>query len=382
MFKWTILSISMLTLLAGSVVAPALSIIATAFPDTSTTMLKLIITLPSLFVIPFSFISSALCKSFSKRTVVFLGLAMFLVGGVGAAFVNSVTAMLVFRAILGGGIGFLMPLSTSLISEFYEGDARMKMMGLMNASNAGAAVVTVLVAGFLATLSWRYAFGVYLLAIPVAILVAMFLPKLEAVVGKSKSKDKIPLVVYGLGATVFFIMASMFSIMTSMALYLENNNLGDAKTTGMVLSMVTLGGMISSLNLLRIRSLLKNYSMAVALAFQALGYYVLVISSSLPEVVIGVALVGSSFGVIFPTVITIATHSVAKHQTVLAMAVLTTMIYLGQFMSPLLMSLIDWVFSSESQRFQFQVISSSLALASILLALRSRFAAPQTAAKS
>lgn len=83
MLKPTIISISMATVMAGAAISPALGLIAKAFPDSSPTMIKLILTAPSIMIIPFSFLSSYLTSKLPKRTIIMFGLIIYLLGGAG-----------------------------------------------------------------------------------------------------------------------------------------------------------------------------------------------------------------------------------------------------------------------------------------------------------
>ncbi|MCJ0930653.1 MFS transporter [Virgibacillus halodenitrificans] len=138
MLKPTIISISMATVMAGAAISPALGLIAEAFPDASETMIKLILTAPSIMIIPFSFLSSYLTSKITKRTIIMIGLVIYLIGGVGAQLMSTIELLLAFRLFLGAGVGLVMPLSMSLINDYFKGSERTKMMGYNSAfSNVG-----------------------------------------------------------------------------------------------------------------------------------------------------------------------------------------------------------------------------------------------------
>src|SRR5690625_7282183 len=104
MLKPTIISISMATVMAGAAISPALGLIAKAFPDASPTMIKLILTAPSIIIIPFSFLSSYLTSKMTKRTIILIGLIIYLIGGVGPQFVSSIEMLIGLRLFLGAGV--------------------------------------------------------------------------------------------------------------------------------------------------------------------------------------------------------------------------------------------------------------------------------------
>ena len=77
-FKTSLLSISLLTIMAGAGVAPGLSKIAHAFPDVNETMIKMILSAPPFFMIFASLISGKLSNWIKKRVLLLSGLLLFL----------------------------------------------------------------------------------------------------------------------------------------------------------------------------------------------------------------------------------------------------------------------------------------------------------------
>ena len=67
-FKTAVLSLSLLTIMSGAGVVPGIYKIAEAFPGTSETVIKLIISLPPLFMI-FTALPSAFMEQFMKHSV-------------------------------------------------------------------------------------------------------------------------------------------------------------------------------------------------------------------------------------------------------------------------------------------------------------------------
>src|SRR5690625_1556963 len=266
MLKPTIISISMATVMAGAAISPALGLIAKAFPDASETMIKLILTAPSIMIIPFSFLSSYLTSKITKRTIIMVGLVIYLIGGIGPQLMSSIEMILAFRLLLGAGVGLVMPLSMSLINDYFTGHERTKMMGYNSAFSNFGGILTMLLTGWLATFGWRVPFNVYFLGLFIFILIFFFLPK--GVVQKPSAhrpKKKIPLAVYGYALAMGGIMLAYYSIATNMALYLEQNSLGGASLAGTVISFTTVGGMITSLLLVRIEMTFKNFVIPIML---------------------------------------------------------------------------------------------------------------------
>lgn len=363
MLKPTIISISMATVMAGAAISPAIGLIAKAFPDASPTLIKLILTAPSLMIIPFSFLSSYLTSKLTKRTIIMIGLVIYLFGGIVPQFVSSIELLLALRLILGAGVGLLMPLAMSLINDYYTGKERTQMMGYNSAFSNFGGIITMLLAGWLATFSWRTPFNVYFLGLFIFILVFFFLPKGELQKpDQDTRKSKLPLVTYGYALAMGGIMLAYYSIATNIALYLDQNNIGGAALAGTVVSFTTVGGMITSLFLVQIEMVFKKLVIPVMLCGMGLAFLFLSFTNSVALVMLSVCLVGFGQGSLFPILILKALDSVPSHQSDRAVALTSSFTFLGQFLSPIVLDGIGKVANSTSIRFQYGMLSITLLL--------------------
>src|SRR5699024_2841297 len=178
----------------------------------------------------------------------------------------TIEVLLVLRLILGAGVGLVMPLSMSLINDYYTGKERTQMMGYNSAFGNLGGFITLLVAGWLVPFAWGVPFTVYLLGVIIVLLIFFLLPKGEIQLPvKDKSKTRLPLAVYGYALAMGGVMLAYYSVATNIALYLEQNSLGGATLAGTIVSFTTVGGMITSLLLVRIEMTLKNFLIPVML---------------------------------------------------------------------------------------------------------------------
>lgn len=174
--SWSILSMSLLTVMAGAAIAPALGIIKDHFCDSPVWQVQLIISLPALFIIITNLLFSRLCHLFKSRTLALIGLALYVVCGTAPYFIDNMAVVLIFRALLGVSVGMIMPLSTGLLSFYFPPEKQGTLMGLAAAMNQMGGVIATLLAGVLATISWNYAFLVYVLGLIAVVLIVAFLP--------------------------------------------------------------------------------------------------------------------------------------------------------------------------------------------------------------
>ena len=370
MLKPTIISISMATVMAGAAISPALGLIAANFPDADPVVIKLILTAPSLFIIPFTFVSSWLTSRIPKRTVALIGLFIYVIAGVGAQFTNTIEMLLAFRFVLGAGVGLGMPLGITLISDHFRGREQVKMMGYNSAFSNFGGILTMMLAGYLAAISWRAPFNVYLMGVVIFIMVFIFLPKDTPLKqDKSTRKSKIPLTVFGYAAASAGIMLVYYSVATNMALYLEQSNIGGSELAGTVISFTTVGGMITSLTLIQLQDILKSYIMPISLFMMGIAFTGLALSHSVPIILACTCMVGFGQGILFPIINVKALELVNPLHSDRVIAIVSSSIFVGQFSSPLILDGIARAAGFPAIRFQYSVIGIALGIAVLLIIL-------------
>ena len=172
----TILSMSLLTVMAGAAIAPALGIIKAHFIDAPAMLVQFIVSMPALLIIVTNLFFLPLSRVLRTRAIATTGLLLYVVAGAGCFFVDNIHVLLPMRAVLGISVGLIMPLSTGLLAYYFPPEEQARLMGLSAAMNQMGGVVATLLAGLLATVEWNYAFLVYLLGLIALVMVWLWLP--------------------------------------------------------------------------------------------------------------------------------------------------------------------------------------------------------------
>jgi EmrB/QacA subfamily drug resistance transporter len=128
--------------------------------DTTASGVQSAIALEALVSAAFILIGSKVGDLFGRKRAYVLGLLGYAVGALAMAFAQSLTAVIIFWALLGGlGASLLLPAMQSLIHGNFQGAAQRKVYALVGAAAAIAAAVGPLLGGFITTyLSWRVGF--------------------------------------------------------------------------------------------------------------------------------------------------------------------------------------------------------------------------------
>lgn len=118
------------------------------------------IALEALVSAAFILINSKMGDLMGRKRAYVIGLLAYAVGALAMTVAQSLTAIIIFWAIIGGlGASLLLPSMQSLIHGNFEGAAQKKTYALIGAAAAIAAAVGPLLGGFITTyLSWRIAF--------------------------------------------------------------------------------------------------------------------------------------------------------------------------------------------------------------------------------
>ena len=129
------------------------------------------IALEALVSAAFILIGSKVGDLIGRKKAYVLGLLAYAVGALAMTFAQSVTAIVVFWAVIGGlGASLLLPAMQSLIHGNFEGAAQKRVYALVGASAAIAAAVGPLLGGFITTfLSWRVGFALEVVIIAIVL---------------------------------------------------------------------------------------------------------------------------------------------------------------------------------------------------------------------
>lgn len=129
------------------------------------------IALEALISASFILISSKVGDLIGRKRAYVLGLLGYAVGALAMTLAQSITAIVIFWAIVGGlGASLLLPAMQSLIHGNFEGAAQKKTFALVGAAAAIAAAIGPLLGGVLTTyLSWRVGFLLELIVIAIVL---------------------------------------------------------------------------------------------------------------------------------------------------------------------------------------------------------------------
>ena len=343
---WGLMLAAMLTIMSNATITPSLPGLEARFADDpwAATLTRLLITAPSLLVAIVAPFAGGLTDRLGRRRPLLVGMVIYAVAGTAGLYLNSIEAILVSRLFLGLGVAAIMTAQAALIGDYFEGPARGRLMGYQIAATNLGGLVFVSVAGVLAAQDARLPFAIYGLA-------ALLLPVLSAILpepprtaaGRPETgphrDDAEPgwqavVAVMAIAAMLTFVI--FYAIPTQMPYHLADMGFDDPKNSGAALGAMMLAAAFASVISGLVRPWLGRIGTPVFgyLALAA-GFFGLAMGHSMAVTLISTALIGVGLGFCMPTFITTALNVTPARHRGLISGLVTSAIFLGQFLSPL-----------------------------------------------
>lgn len=350
-----IYSISLITSLPGLAIAPILGELETIFKESTPLQLQLLETLPSMVIIPFMFLSGHLSVSKRKKLILYVGLSLFVLSSVAYLFTRSLWAIQINGILLGAGAGLVIPLSTGYIADYFNGDNRVTELGIISGISNIVLVLATLLAGWLAKISWQYAFLVYFISIIPLVLSKKIIDK-EAV--NNNPQDKVSLrnikkfVPINLLWIYFFSTIVALVVPMNLSILLEQKHVGSG-VSGLFISIFFLAIMLPGFLLPYIIRALKKYTQRIAFLLMLIGTLFFLIFSGYTAILAGIIFIGLGYGTIQPLMYDQASKYTQPSHTTFALSILMSMNYFAILFYPPLMSALEFVFQSKNQLLPF-----------------------------
>ncbi|MDJ0765955.1 MAG: MFS transporter, partial [Myxococcota bacterium] len=345
--KMTLLLTSMMTMMAGAVVAPSLPQINAVFQSVPQAALltRLVITLPAIFIAIFSPIYGYLIDRSGRKRLLLFALMLYGLAGTSGAYLHDLHLILLGRAVLGIAVAGIMTIATTLVGDYFQGKARSSFIGFQSSFIGLGGVCFIALAGWAADIHWQAPFYIYLFSFPVLLLAIFFLPEpnpsrpavslTDQLVGQPVDYPKLKLtVIYSI---IFVCIVFFYMMPVQIPFFLKQMPGVSNAMVGYGISISTLASAVVAMNYRRVKQRL-SFPLIYAIAFAALGIGYIAVSFSTTYTFSLLALVisGAGIGLMMPSgnlwIMELAPASLRGRLVGRG----STAMFLGMFFSPIL----------------------------------------------
>ena len=347
----SILSLSLLTVMAGAAVAPALGVIQEYFADSNPLFVQMIVSIPAIFIVMTNFIFPKLCAKFGAKTLVTIGLIFYVFGGCMAGAFSNIYMVLITRAFVGVGVGIIMPLSTGLLAYFFEAGEQEALMGYSSAMNQMGGVLATLLSGLLANITWRASFLVYLMGLISMVLCLLFLPNVN-IVGEhhadaptQKTFDIIKENHVYIGA-MLLLMTTFFVYPTNFAMETIKEGVIPAQYIALIMAGMDFVAFFGGMLFVKVKSSFGRNTRFVAPVLFCLGYLLMAAVGGWIGILAGSVCIGFANGAGVPFLMSEISMRAGRNAATTVMPLMSAALYLAQFVCPILLSAITTLLGS------------------------------------
>ncbi|NJM73824.1 MAG: MFS transporter [Scytonema sp. RU_4_4] len=344
--------ITLMAILGGTIINPALPTIAKSFNISSeqVSWASTLFQLPGAIVTP---IFGVLADIFGRKQVLVPSLLVFATAGAFSGFAQNFSSLLGWRLLQGVGTASLESLQLTLIGDLYSGKKLASVMAA-NASLIGtSSALFPLLGGVIGALSWRYPLLLSLLALPVALSVLMIL-KLP---NQQKSAEDFQLKSYLKNTWSSInnrqVLGLMFAVMsqfilqvgaclTYIPIFAEKSLGASEQLNGIFLASisVSLAFVASQLGFLA-RHFSEIKLIKISFLLGAVALFIIPTVHHVWLLFIPMLLLGASLGIALPSIQALLAGLAAQESRAGFMAVNSTVQSIGQTLGPFLGGLID-----------------------------------------
>ncbi|RCW90398.1 MFS transporter [Winogradskyella arenosi] len=299
---FTLLLVSSLTIMVGTVIAPSLSGIVThknlSFSP------SWLITLPSLGVVVFAPLIGRLLAQLGAIKLLIFGLIPYAILGLLGAFIANDYLLILDRFLLGGATVAVQVAVTACIADCFIGQARIKMIAWQGMAIELGGVVFLAIGGILGELHWQYPFYIYLLALLCLGLVAKTLPQAKTTSQNSEQEVKgkpEKLKVRLIFCASLLAMMLFFVGFVTLPLYLPKAFGFTESQTGYLMAFISVVAILTASQMPKmVKTFGDGKTVTLGFMFFMFGYLVLSFTTSVWFLGFTVLFIGIGFGFTIP----------------------------------------------------------------------------------
>ena len=336
MGEFLLLAVACLTIMVGCVIVPGLPTVAAQLGVSHAA--SWLVTIPSLGVVLLGPLAGLLIARVGLYKGLCCGLFAYGLLGAGGALLHGMLPVFADRLLLGGATAVVMACGTGLISEFYEGSARLGMIAKQGMSIELGGVIFLALGGWLASLYWYLPFSIYLVAWVLLLLVLRYVPDpalhAEALVEPGAGGNApLPFALKMIYGAALCSMVAFFTGVIVLPFRLHELAVSEAQT-GYFLAFVSLVAVAAAAAMPTVaRAIGEHRTLCAAFLFYSLAHLTFFLAGAVATMIVGGIAMGIGFGLSVPLVNHMVIEQSHSHLRGKHLAYLSMAIFCGQFLS-------------------------------------------------
>jgi MFS family permease len=341
----TVMFAAFLPILAIVGLAPAVPSIIAAFADVpgATTLVPLAVTAPGLMIALFSPFMGWIADRHGRRKLLLGATLAYGVIGLIPLFIGTIEALIASRLALGICEAAILTVTNTLIGDYFSHDQRRGWLTFQGVIGPIFGTGTVFLAGFLAAQSWQLPFAIYAVAFPISLLMLIFLfePDVRAeALAQGPTNTPFPWKQVAVCCAFTLFAAALYYVyIVQVGRAFGEVGVGSAAQVGMLISLASIGVVLGALLFQWVSSRFpSDLQLLIFLSLLGVGLVGIGLSRDATTMT-GFAFVQQlGAGILIPAlVLWTVSHLPAEHRG-RGMGIWSGCFFLGQFVSPLLVS--------------------------------------------
>lgn len=366
-----IITITLLSvpLSAAAALVPVLSELGAVYPQWAD-WVQLLITLPSLFMMVSSLLTSRLSQRLSLRHVAVGSVGIILLAGISPYWIWGFPYLLATRAAMGIGLGLLNTTVASLPAIYFPaGKTRDTVTGVQAAFISAGGILFSLLSGMVAKVNWQAVFLVQLINLAPLLVAVFAMPQVSTATARPAATQKI----FVREALPITLLSFVCIVMTctyplNLSMYVANSGLGDSGTVGILTSVNSLLGFGIGLVFGKILEKGKQLTLPTGLLIIGTGFFTVAFATNSAVLLLGSALFGIGSSLLSPALHARLYRAVPQEYLVAGVAMLGIGSNVSQFISPFLINPLAGALTSHHvEATRFLLAGSGVFLIAILL---------------
>jgi MFS family permease len=301
-------------------------------------LVPMALTIPALCVALFSPVAGWLSDRVGRKNLLITALIIYAGIGVVPYFLSDIMHIIAARICLGLAEAVIMTIATALVGDYFSGKERERWVALQIATVSLSAIVLIAIGGLLGELlGSRGPFLLYLVALPIALLVAFILfEPARSTEQLAASPAEFPFArILPLLMTTLFVGIIFYTVMVKLGEILGLSAALSPAQIGAIGAAANIGVALGTVLFRRLGNASGPLLVLIGLTLAAVGYTGAGLSVSLAVTTVSVIIASLGFGMLLPTMLTWVMQLLPENVRGRGVGLWTGVFFFGQFFAPL-----------------------------------------------